>query len=374
MKWTRCGVQGLSPCQKGICSMTILYVLLALLLLGVLITVHEFGHFAAARVCGIPVKEFSIGFGPKLVQWRSKKHETLFSLRPIPMGGYCMFYGDTDDDPDGTKMKDDPRNYNNAAVWKRMLSVFSGPLMNFVLAFVVAVALMGIYGVTVASPLVANVVEGQPAAEAGLLPGDVFVTVRGQDMTNASNMDVSNAIGDISGGEAVALTILRDGTEMDFTIQPVYDEAEGRHMIGITIQQGYTKLPAGMVVPAAWNLCKEAATVILDSLGKLVTTGEGLDQTAGPVGVVQMVAEQTKQGGLEIFLYLMVIISINLGLMNLLPIPGLDGSRLVFMAIEAVRRKPVSQNIEAMIHLAGYVLLLGLMAFFTFKDVLRIFQ
>ena len=365
---------GMKSLQEGICSMTILYVLLALLLLGVLITVHEFGHFAAARVCGIPVKEFSIGFGPKLVQWRSKKHETLFSLRPIPMGGYCMFYGDTDDDPDGTKMKDDPRNYNNAAVWKRMLSVFSGPLMNFVLAFVVAVALMGIYGVTVASPLVASVVEGQPAAEAGLLPGDVFVTVRGQDMTNASTMDVSNAIGDISGGEAVALTILRDGAEMEFTIQPVYDEAEGRHMIGITIQQGYADLPAGLVVPAAWNLCKEAGTVILDSLGKLVTTGEGLDQTAGPVGVVQMVAEQTKQGGLEIFLYLMVIISINLGLMNLLPIPGLDGSRLVFMAIEAVRRKPVSQNIESMIHLAGYVLLLGLMAFFTFKDVLRIFQ
>ena len=354
--------------------MTILYVLLALLLLGVLITVHEFGHFAAARVCGIPVKEFSIGFGPKLVQWRSKKHETLFSLRPIPMGGYCMFYGDTDDDPDGTKMKDDPRNYNNAAVWKRMLSVFSGPLMNFVLAFVVAVALMGIYGVTVASPLVASVVEGQPAAEAGLLPGDVFVTVRGQDMTNASTMDVSNAIGDISGGEAVALTILRDGAEMEFTIQPVYDEAEGRHMIGITIQQGYRDLPLSMVVPSAWNMCTEAGTLILDALGKLVTTGEGLDQTAGPVGVVQMVAEQTRQGGFEIFLYLMVIISINLGLMNLLPIPGLDGSRLIFMAIEAVRRKPVSQKVESMIHLAGYALLLCLMVFFTFKDVLRIFQ
>jgi len=145
-------------------------------------------------------------------------------------------------------------------------------------------------------------------------------------------------------------------------------------MIGITIQQGYADLPGGMVIPAAWNICREASTVILNSLGKLITTGEGLDQTAGPVGVVQMVAEQTKQGGLEIFLYLMVIISINLGLMNLLPIPGLDGSRLVFMAIEAVRRKPVSQNIESMIHLAGYVLLLGLMAFFTFKDVLRIFQ
>ncbi len=362
------------PCRKGILKMTILYVLLALLLLGILITVHEFGHFAAARVCGIPVKEYSIGFGPKLVQWQSKKHETVFSIRPIPLGGYCMFYGDTDDDPDGTKMKDDPRNYNNAAVWKRMISVFSGPLMNFVLAFVVAIALMGIYGVTAATPFVADVVEGQPAAMAGLLPGDTFVSVRGQDMTNVSTMDVSAAIGDISGGEAVELTVLRDGAEMDFIINPVYNEAEGRYMIGITIQQGYADLPGGLVLPAAWNLCKEAATVILDALGKLVTTGEGLDQTAGPVGVVQMVAEQTQQGGLEIYLYLTVIISINLGLMNLLPIPGLDGSRLIFMAIEAVRRKPVSQKVESMIHLAGYALLLGLMVFFTFKDVLRIFQ
>ena len=110
------------------------------------------------------------------------------------------------------------------------------------------------------------------------------------------------------------------------------------------------------------------------TISKIVTTGEGLDQTSGPVGVVQLVAEQTRQGGLEIFLYLAVIISINLGMMNLLPIPGLDGSRLVFMAIEAVRRKPVSQKIESIIHLCGYALLLGLMLFFTFKDVLRLFQ
>ncbi|MBQ7867723.1 MAG: site-2 protease family protein [Clostridia bacterium] len=353
--------------------MTILYVLLALVLLGVLITVHEFGHFAASRLCGIPVKEFSIGFGPKLLQWKSKKHETLFSLRPIPLGGFCMFYGDTDDDPEG-KMKDDPRNYNNAPVWKRMISVFAGPAMNFVLAFVVAVVMMTAYGVTIATPYVASVDAGKPAAEAGLLPGDQFVSVRGQNMTNAAVQDVSNAIGDISQGEAVDLTVLRDGEEMSFTIQPRYNETEGRYMIGITIQQGYADLPGGLVIPAAWNICKEASTVILNSLGKLITTGEGLDQTAGPVGVVQMVAEQTQQGGLEIYLYLTVIISINLGLMNLLPIPGLDGSRLIFMLVEAVRRKPVDQKIEAIIHLCGYALLFGLMIYFTFKDVLRIFQ
>lgn len=354
--------------------MTILYVLLGLLLLGILITVHEFGHFASARLCGIPVKEFSIGFGPKIVQWKSKKHETVFSIRPIPLGGFCMFYGDTDDDPDGTVMKDDPRNYNNAAVWKRMISVFSGPLMNFVLAFVVAVGFMAAYGLVVGSPLIASVVEGQPAQIAGLQAGDEFVSVRGQDMTDAVVTDVSAAIGDVSGGEEVQLTIRRDGEEMDFTILPVYDTAEERYMIGITIQQGYRDLPGSMVIPAAWNVCVQASTAILDALGKMVTTGEGLDQTSGPVGVVQLVAEQTRQGGLEVFLYLLIIISINLGLMNLLPIPGLDGSRLIFMLIEAVRRKPVEQKIEAMIHLGGYILLFGLMIYFTFKDVLRIFQ
>lgn len=353
--------------------MSIFYVLLALLLLGILITVHEFGHFAFSRLCGIPVKEFSIGFGPKLLQWKSKRHETVFSIRPIPLGGFCMFYGDTDDDPEG-KMKDDPRNYNNAPVWKRMISVVAGPFMNFVLAFVVAVGMMSAYGVVVGTPFITAVDEGEPAQIAGLQAGDEFVTVRGINVTDRSVSEVSAAIGDISSGETVEMTVLRNGETLDFAIQPVYDAAEGRYMIGIMIQQGSRRMPAGQVIPAAWGLCVDASTAIVDALGKLVTTGEGLDQTSGPVGVVQLVAEQTQQGGLEIFLYLMVLISINLGLMNLLPIPGLDGSRLIFMLIEAVRRKPVEQKIESMIHLAGYALLLGMMMFFTFKDVLRIFQ
>ena len=353
--------------------MTILYVLLALLLLGILITVHEFGHFAFSRLCGIPVKEFSIGFGPKLIQWKSQKHETLFSIRPIPLGGYCMFYGDTDDDPDGV-MKDDPRNYNNAPVWKRMISVAAGPGMNFVLAFVVAVAMMAAYGVVADTPFISDVTPGQPAQIAGLQAGDRFVSVEGQPMADRSVMDVSGAIGSVPEGEAVDLTVLREGEELSFTIQPVYDSAEGRYMIGIMLQQGFERMPVGQMLPSAWDLCAEASTAILNALSRLVTTGEGLDDTAGPVGVVQLVAEQTRQGGLEIFLYLMVLISINLGLMNLLPIPGLDGSRLIFMLIEAVRGKPVEQRIEAYIHTAGYVLLLGLMVFFTFKDVLRLFQ
>ncbi len=352
--------------------MTVLYVLLALLLLGILITVHEFGHFASARMCGIPVKEFSIGFGPKLFQWHSKKHETVFSLRPIPLGGYCMFYGDTDDDPDGAQ-KDDPRSYSNAPVWKRMISVSCGPLMNFVLAFVVAVVLMAAYGVVLSTPVVADVTAGQPAAQAGLLPGDAFVSVNGVDMQGKSAQDVSDAIGSLGEGQDVQMTVSREDGQHDLTIHPYYDSEQNRYMIGITIQSGYSPMPAGSVIPAAWSTCKSASTAILQALGKLFTTGEGLDQTAGPVGVIQLVAQQTQQGGLEIFLYLMVVISINVGLMNLLPIPGLDGSRLVFMIIEAVRRKPVNQRIESIVHLCGYALLLGLMLFFTYKDILRLF-
>lgn len=353
--------------------MTILYVLLAIVLLGVLITVHEFGHFAASRLCGIPVKEFSIGFGPKLLQWKSRKHETAFTLRPIPLGGYCMFYGDTDDDPDGSR-KDDPRNYNRAPVWKRMISVFCGPAMNFVLAFVLAVALMALYGAVADTAFVAEVTPGQPAETAGLRPGDQFLTVRGQDMTGRPVADVSEAIGNVSSGRAVDMTVLRDGEEVSLTIVPTYDEAQGRYMIGITIQQGYADLPGAQILPAAANLCAEASTALISALGKMFTTGEGFDQTSGPVGVVQLVAEQTRRGGFEIFLYLAVLISINLGVVNLLPIPGLDGSRLVFMAIEAVRRKPVEQKVEAAVHLAGYALLLGLMLFFTFRDVLNLLR
>ena len=352
--------------------MTILYVLLAILLLGILIMVHEFGHFAVARLCGIAVKEFSLGFGPVIWQHKSKKSDTTFSIRPIPMGGYCMFYGDTDDDPNDST-KDDPRNYNKAPVWKRMLSVLAGPGMNFVLAFVVSIALMGVYGAVATTPVVQEVEAGMPAAEAGLQAGDIFVRVNQTEVENGTVQDVSNAIGADASSAPVEITVLRDGQEQTFTVTPQYDSELERYRVGVTIAQGYEKMPASSILPSAWSLCKQASVAIVESLGKLFTTGEGLNDAAGPVGVVSLVAQQTQQGGFEIYLYLLVIISINLGLMNLIPIPGLDGSRLIFMIIEAIRRKPVNQKIEAGVHLCGYVLLFGLMIFFTFKDVLRLF-
>ena len=347
--------------------MNILYILLGVALLGLFITVHEFGHFIAARLTGLAVKEYSVGFGPKLLQWRSKKHETLFTLRPIPLGGYCMFYGDETDQANA----DDPRAFDKAAVWRRMLTVFSGPLMNFVLAFALAVGLMAGYAMVAAQPVFDQVDAGMPAQAAGVQPGDVLLAVDGTPVAIGDAGALTAAIAALPEGGQVTLLLQRGQDELTVPLTPVFDAAEGRARIGVTIRSA-APLPAGMVIPAAWQTCLNASTAILDSLGKLVTTGEGIQDTAGPIGVVQLIAEQTRAGGLEVLLWLAVVISINLGLMNLLPIPGLDGSRLVFMLVETIRRKPVSRKVENAVHLAGFALLMGLMLFFTFQDVGRI--
>ena len=358
--------------------MTILYVLVAILLLGILVMVHEFGHFIAARAVGIEVMEFSIGFGPKLLGWQGKKG-TAFSLRLIPMGGYCAFYGE--DDAKGEHV-DDPRAYNRQSVWKRMFSVLMGPMMNFVLAFVVVVAYFwigGIAEVTGYEPYIAEVTAAGPAYDAGLKDGDLILEINGESMMDGTQETLLNAIaGYRQGDPPLALMVQRGEEIFETTLTPFYDEAMQKYRIGVTI--GATVLTQkyaatlGESITEGWDWCVYAGGVIITALKNLVTTGEGLEDTAGPVGVVSMVTKGVQAGGFEAFLNLLVTISINLGIMNLLPIPGLDGSRFLFMVVEAIRRKPVPPQKEAMVHLCGYVLLFGIMIFFTFKDVIRLFS
>ncbi len=373
--------------------MNILYILAAIVMLGIMVTIHEAGHFFAARLTGIPVKEFAIGFGPKILSWKSKKHETEFFLRAIPAGGYCMFYGE--DDAEGSEAKNDPRAIGNFAVWRRIVTVFSGPMMNFVLALVVAAALFGLVGEDTQGhyadyPLVVSVESSGPAGEAGILPGDRLISVNGEDAfgvtEDGSQMMVSSLIDRFgSAGEALILGVKRGDDSLTVQLTPSYDQSLGRYLIGVSLNTayvpGYTPVSLPRAVQLGARYCVAAGGAILTSLKDLITTGAGLDQTSGPVGVVRLIAEETQRSAdasamQAVITYgeLLVLISVNLGLFNLLPIPGLDGSRILFLIVEGIRRKPVPQKVEAYIHLTGYALLFSLMIFFTYKDILKIFQ
>lgn len=348
--------------------MSILFVLLAILLLGVLIVAHELGHYLSARSMGIAVKEFSVGFGPLLKQWKSKKRETVYSLRAIPLGGYCAFY---DEDAE-TLEKDDPRRFMAAAVWKRMLVVVAGSLMNIVLAFVLAVALHLAYGVVAAQPSIGAVTADSPAAGAGIRAGDVLLTAGDAGIAFGDAASLSAAVDALGEDEPLRLTLDRNGEEIAVSLVPQYDEAEGRRLIGVSVI-AYTRPTFGQAIGGAWESCVYASTAIAESLGKLIFRGEGAGDVSGPVGVVQIIAEQTRAGGLYMYLSLAILISINLGIVNLLPIPGLDGSRFLFLVAEAIRRKPVNRRVEGTIHMIGFVLLFGLMIVFTFRDIGRLF-
>ena len=363
-----------------------MYILVAILLLGILITVHEFGHFITARLCGIEVREYAIGFGPRLIHHTGKRG-TEFSLRLFPLGGFCAFYGeDTTDE----KELEDPRAFSRQKRWKRFLTVLMGPGMNFLLAFLVLFFYVWIGGTTSTIPVIAGVEPGGPAEVAGLMPGDTVLAIDAISMEDASLDLFTQAIseGEVEGADPVshALLISRGGETMTLSLTPFYDPEYSRFRIGITVQLTVRsemgadgKLHAasrpasiGTAASIAWSNCIYAGQTMITALKDLVTTGEGLENTSGPVGIVSMVSDQVSTGGLDAFINLLILISINLGIMNLLPIPGLDGSRIIFIALEAVRGKPVPPEKEAVVHLAGFVLLFGIMIFFTYRDIMNL--
>lgn len=337
-----------------------MYILLALLLLGVLIIAHEAGHFCAARACGIEVQEFAIGMGPLIARWKGRKG-TQYSLRLLPIGGFCQFYGEDQE-------SEDPRAFNRHPVWKRALTVISGPAMNFVVALVVVVLYMSALGLLTAVPRVAEVEEN--AASAGLMAGDVLLSVNGVEA--ADSQTVLSTISE-SGGQPVTLRVARDGQETDVVITPFYDEEAARYRVGFTFDQERVRTPLLQSIPFSVRYNVESVRLIVQTLKNLIFKGEGVSDVSGPVGTVYVIQEVTQQGGIDIYLEMLALISVNLGVMNLLPIPGLDGSRLLFLLVEGVRRKPIRRELEGAIHGAGFILLMGLMLVLTYKDIMQIF-
>ena len=359
-----------------------MYILIALLLLGILITVHEAGHFFTARACGIDVEEFAIGMGPAIFTHQGRHAK--FSLRIFPLGGFCAFY--EEDDLEG-KGSTDPRAFRNHKVWKRMLTVLMGPGMNFLLAFLVLFAYVGIGGITAVQPVIAEVEPGGPAELAGMRAGDRVIMANGQDMAGADIQAFLDMISAYSEGDApIQLTVLREDGQAECSLEPFWDAELNRYRIGIAVSAAAairenadgsysyvtTRATLGQCLDVTWSYCVRAGGAIVTALKNLVTTGEGLEETSGPVGIVSMVSQEVREGGLDAFINLLALISINLGIMNLLPIPGLDGSRFLFLVLEAVRGKPVPAQKEAIVHLCGMVLLIAAMLFFTWRDIMKL--
>ena len=349
---------------------TMLYVILALLVLGLCVFVHELGHYLAARACGLTVVEFAVGMGPVIAKWR--KNDIDYSIRALPIGGFCSFIGENADDE-----AEDPRNINLQPAWKRLLMTIAGPLMNGLLALVMAVVLMSAVGEYVLDNHIELVETASPAQEAGLLSGDEIVAVNGVFYETAE--EISAAIG-ATGENDVALTLRRGGETIETTVSKRYDEASGRYLMGITFGTERVRMGFFKAVGNSFAYCAELLKTMIQTLGQMFTNKEVMDSVAGPVGTVSLVTELSRSSfeqsfaeGMTMVINLLVIISMNLGLMNLLPLPALDGGRTVLLVVETVTGKHLSRKAESIVHFAGLILLLGLIVLITGRDILRLF-
>lgn len=340
-------------------------IILAIIIFSFIVFFHEFGHFILAKKNGIDVEEFAIGMGPALC---SKEYKgTKYAIRLFPIGGYCAMGEDE-------AATDSPNNFNNKSIWARISVIAAGPIFNFILAFVFAVILTAMVGYD--PPVVREVEQGYPAAEAGIQKGDTIVKMGNKKINIYREISIYNQFHQ---GEDVEITYIHDGKKQTVTLTPKMDEESGYTRIGIT-GSGNTKANIFTSIQYGVYEVKFWICTTLESLKMLITGQIGADQLSGPVGIVSVVDntyQQSKSYGLFIviaqMLNIAILLSANLGVMNLLPLPALDGGRLVFLFVEAIRRKRIPPEKEGYVHLVGIALLMMLMVFVMFNDIRRVF-
>lgn len=335
-----------------------LAILLAILALGILIIVHEGGHFLIARLSGMRVERFSIGFGPKLISFQ--RGETIYQIAAIPLGGFVQIAGLNPGEEAQTA--DDPRAYPNRPVWQRLATIFAGPGTNYLFAALVMVCVFVAYGVPVPGkiPLVAALRDGKPAAAAGLQPGDEMVAIDGKKITEVGQ--VAPLISS-SQGKPVAIDILRDGQPKSVTVKPEKDGDAYRIGIEIANKEEYVKAPIGKAIVEGLRFPYDYSRFILHGFGEIFA-GRQKAEFSGPIGIVKVMKRQIALG-FRNTLSIIAIISVYLGLFNLLPLPALDGGRIVFLFWELISRRRVNQRVEQTVHMVGMFVLLGFLVYVT---------
>lgn len=347
-------------------------IILIILVFGVIVFFHEFGHFIVAKLNHIAVMEFSIGMGPAI--FSVQKKETKYSLRLLPIGGFCMMMGEDEE-------SDDENAFNNRPIWARMLVIAAGPIFNFILAFLFSIILIHYTGCDPAT--LYKVVENGPAETAGIEPGDTVVAIDGSKIYNFRELQLYMALD--KDGSPVNLTMKKpSGETYKTTVTPALGN-DGSYIIGVAggniLADGF-----GTTIKYAALECRYWVKSTVLSLKLIVTGGVKSNDIMGPVGVGGAMNEildeakesspTTKDAIINVLLNMLnwcILLSVNLGIMNLLPIPALDGGRLLFLIIEAVRRKRIPQEKEAIVNLIGFALLICLMVVVFFNDIKNVF-
>lgn len=340
-----------------------MFIIVSILVLGFLICIHEIGHFVVAKIVGIHVDEFSIGFGPKLLGFQVSHDSTLYSLRLLPLGGYVKMAGM---EPQDTRTN----GFNNRPLRDRIAVISAGPLMNFIVAVLLFILTFSFIGIPVPSNsnVIGDVIQGSPASEAGLKPGDRIISVNG--VATSKWDDIAENIHK-SSNKRTKIEVLRDNRKLTLYVTPQYDPNYKVGQIGIRQNIIWQKQNFFDAVKLGLDRAFGFAQLILHGIFGMATGTVPPKDIAGPVGITQMIGEAAK-GGLGYLLSFTAILGINLALVNLLPIPALDGSRLLFLIIEGIRGKALDPKKENFIHLIGFALLIVLIIIITYNDLVRL--
>ena len=346
--------------------------ILAVFLFLVMIFPHELGHFIAARKCGVQVNEFSFGMGPAI--WKKQKGETLYAIRLFPIGGYCAMEGEdgqNEDEEEGTgteievKDPDDPRSFNNKKPWQKIIILAAGSAMNVFCAFLILTLLATYIGFT--TNVIDMVVEDSPAYTAGIEAGDEIVSI---DDESVSQWDqVVQAVQGSSGNE-MTVGVIRNGEQVEVLLTPEFNEERNTYVIGAQCRVSHN--PVKAVGYGARGTVRMFG-IMIDSLKMILSGGASLEDISGPVGMVQMVGETSSQG-LWSYGFLVALICVNLAVINMLPLPALDGGRILLIIINKITGNKITPKMEGMINAVGMMILLVLMVLLIFKDAIGLMR
>ncbi|HEX3038505.1 MAG TPA: M50 family metallopeptidase [Oscillospiraceae bacterium] len=345
----------------------VILVVLAILLFGFIIFIHEFGHFITAKLSGIRVNEFAIGMGPTLFHFG--KGETKYSLRLLPIGGFCAMEGEDEH-------SDDEHSFTSKPVWKRMLVVVMGAVMNVLLGIILMMIILG-QRPAFSSTTIAEFSPNAATQSAGLKVKDQFYSINGYRTYTDSDISFALATAD---PKSIDMQVIRDGKKLTFNnIKLNSTKNNGKNIVSLDFKVYRMDKNAGTLIVKSLNDTVSTVRMVWASLVGLVSGRFGFNDIAGPVGTATVISQAASIGLKESFLaafnnilYVMMIITVNLGVVNLLPLPALDGGRLVLLIIEGIRRKPMNPKYEGWINTAGFALLMVLMVVVTFSDILRL--